>query len=210
MGIIIGISVAGGVVLALAGVLVFIFFRKRRSQHKPLNVYGGGDDLTPFITPLTFSAPYSDVPMTATSTTFSTSGSHTSGVPLLRNPHSPGRPVLAAGIPQESHQGSVHGLSETTSSDAGRIYAGVRATTSSSRSDIEEENRMSMQEGSSASASLRPLVVVNPLSPAQYPVSEKELAQRAREREVERQRAVIQHEDAEDILEVPPAYKDRA
>lgn len=127
-------------------------------------------------------------------------------VPLLRNPHPPERPVLATTVPQESVHGSVYGASEGTHLEVVGHYVGERSITS-------EENTALLGESNSSGqgSSTRPLFVANAIVPAGIPISEKQrLSQQARAREEERRRAVIQHEDADDIVEVPPVYRERA
>ncbi|KAL5483478.1 hypothetical protein ACEPAI_8710 [Sanghuangporus weigelae] len=118
------------------------------------------------------------------SVTMSGSASDTSESAMLHNQHISRNPTLLRGEHISSHSGSVYSTPD--------VAGGPKVSHFTSAECV---------PGISAALQL--------VSAASRPMTEKERLM-AREEEIRRQQEVVQHVDADDILDFPPEYKERA
>ncbi|KLO17898.1 hypothetical protein SCHPADRAFT_146594 [Schizopora paradoxa] len=209
--VIVGIAVGALVLLASVGLAIFFFMRRRRT-------FGGQPGIgqvsafredAPFISP----GPASGNSMRSE---YSFAASQESDAPLLENPHplSPGAsdtsgsmgrylgPREGAGLvsPAFSSPGSYRHVRSASEGSYSPFAAVMSPAVSGSTSQEPPEASIGELAGnpeadsSFASASTGP-------SPAKLRL--------ARAAESRRQQTVVQHQDAEDMVDVPPVYRDR-
>lgn len=206
-GAAVGGLIAGATTLLLsAGLVACCLLRRRHNKsnsNRKISPFSGA--ITPFIAQSSPS-PIARVRQTSAYTRYSKiSPVDYSEVPLLRNPHPPSRtPEPAVAIAIHSHSGSIFGgdpdLFSAAHPEAHRISQ--NSTSSGDTSDL-----LFLGDSNLVYQLDRPLRLATHHTPAER--STKQILAYQASRERENRLPVIQHEDAEDLLEVPPVYRAR-